>query len=49
MELVDTFIEAIDEKGNIIVQVDEDSKDILQGLAITAKRKRLRRLSDVAA
>ena len=49
LELVDTFIEAIDENGNIIVQVDEDSEDVLQGFAITAKRKRLRRLSDVAA
>ena len=29
--------------------VDEDSEDVLQGFAITAKRKRLRRVSDVAS
>ena len=49
LELVDTFIEAIDENGNIIVQVDEDSEDVLQGFAITEKRKKLRRLIDSAA
>ena len=39
LELVDTFIEVINENGNVIVQVDEDSEDVLKGFAITAKRK----------
>ena len=46
MENVDAYIETIDDNGNIIVQVDED---LIQGFTLKGKRRRLRRLSDLAA
>lgn len=42
------YIETID-NGNIVVQVDEAFEDLIQGFTLQAKRRRLRRLSDLAA
>ena len=31
LEEVDAYIETIDENGNIVIQVDEDHEDLIQG------------------
>ena len=46
---VDADIEDIDENGNIVIHVDEDSENILQGFTLRGKRKKLKTLSHVAA
>ena len=43
------YIETIDDNGDIVVQVDEAFENLIQGLTLQAKRRRLRRLSDLAA
>ena len=43
------YIETIDDNGDIVVQVDETYEDLIQGFTLQAKRRRLRRLSDLAA
>ena len=43
------YIETIDDNGDIVVQVDEAYEDLIQGFTLQAKRRRLRRLSDLAA
>ena len=45
----DVAIDTIDENGNIEITVTEDTEDIFQGFTVKAKRKRLRRLQDIAA
>ena len=42
-------IEMIDENGNIEIVMVEDNGKILQSFTVKAKRKRLRRLKDIAA
>ena len=45
----DIYTEMIDENGNIEVVLVENSGEILQSFMLKAKRKRLRRLKDIAA
>ena len=45
----DVTIDTIDENGNIEITITEDTEDIFQGFTVKAKRKRLRRLQDIAA
>ena len=45
----DVAIDTIDENGNIEIIITEDTEDIFQGFTVKAKRKRLRRLQDIAA
>ena len=45
----DVAIDTIDENGNIEITITEDTEDIFQGFTVKAKRKRLRRLQDIAA
>jgi hypothetical protein len=42
-------VETINENGNIEVEISESNDDILQDFTIRAKRKKIRRLKDVAA
>ena len=45
----DVTIDTIDENGNIEIAITEETEDIFQGFIVKAKRKRLRRLQDIAA
>ena len=45
----DVAIDTIDENGNVEITITEDTDDIFQGFIVKAKRKRLRRLQDIAA
>ena len=45
----DVAIDTIDDNGNIEITITEDTEDIFQGFTVKAKRKRLRRLQDIAA
>ena len=45
----DVAIDTIDENGYIEIAITEDTEDIFQGFTVKAKRKRLRRLQDIAA
>ena len=45
----DTTLEMIDENGNIELMITLDTEDTFNGFKIKAKRKRLRRLKDIAA
>ena len=45
----DVTIDTIDENGNMEITITEDTEDIFQGFIVKAKRKRLRRLQDIAA
>ena len=49
IENVDAYVETIDENGNIEVELSETTDEFLQAFTIRAKRKKLRRLKDVAA
>ena len=49
IENVDAYVETIDANGNIEVEISESNDDILQAFTIRAKRKKMRRLKDVAA
>ena len=42
-------IDTIDEYGDIKIAITEETDHILQGFIVKAKRKRLRRLQDIAA
>jgi hypothetical protein len=44
-----SYIDLIDENGNILIQHDETFPNLAQGFLLTAKRKRLRTLKDIAA
>jgi hypothetical protein len=44
-----SYIDLVDENGNITIQYDETFPTISQGFKVTAKRKRLRKLKDIAA
>jgi hypothetical protein len=46
---VDAYVETIDENGNIEVELSDTTDEFLQAFIIRAKRKKLRRLKDVAA
>ena len=46
---MDAYVETVDENGNIEVEISESDDDILQAFTIRAKRKKMRRLKDVAA
>ena len=39
----------IDNNGNMEIIIIEDTKDMLQGFTVKARRRRLRRLKDIAA
>ena len=39
----------IDDNGNMEIMIIEDTKDMLQGFTAKARRRRLRRLKDIAA
>ena len=39
----------IDDNGNMEIMITEDTKDMLQGFTVKARRRRLRRLKDIAA
>ena len=45
----DVTIDTIDENGNIEIAITEETEDIFQSFIVKAKRKRLRRLQDIAA
>ena len=45
----ETTINMIDENGNIEIIIEEFNEDIFQSFTLKAKRKRLRRLKDIAA
>ena len=45
--IINAYVDLIDENGNILIQHDETFPNLGQGL--TAKRKRLRTLKDIAA
>ena len=42
-------LEMIDDNGNMEIMIIEDTKDMLQGFTVKARRRRLRRLKDIAA
>jgi hypothetical protein len=44
-----SYVDLIDDNGNIIIQHDETFPTISQGFKVKAKRKRLRTLKDIAA
>ena len=44
-----SYIDLIDDNGNITIQYDETFPTLSQGFEVKAKRKRLRRLKDIAA
>ena len=44
-----SYIEWIDENGNMDIILDEMSATLLQGFTITARRRKLRRLKDISA
>ncbi len=44
-----SYIEWIDENGNIHINLEEISATLLQGFAITARRRKLRKLKDISA
>ena len=45
----DSYIEMIDDNGNIEIVIIENSGEIIQSFTLKAKRKRLRRLKEIAA
>jgi hypothetical protein len=49
IENVDAYVETIDENGNIEVELSETTDECLQAFTNRAKRKKLKRLKDVAA
>ena len=44
-----SYVDFIDENGNILIQHDERFPNLSQGFLLKAKRKRLRTLKDIAA
>ena len=44
-----SYVDLIDENGNIIIQHDETFSTFAQGFRLKARRKRLRKLKDIAA
>jgi hypothetical protein len=44
-----SYVDLIDENGNILIQHDETFPNLAQGFLLKAKRKRLRTLKDIAA
>ena len=44
-----SYIDIIDDNGNITIQYDETFPTLSQGFEVKAKRKRLRKLKDIAA
>ena len=44
-----SYVDFIDENGNISIQHDETFPNVSQGFLLKAKRKRLRTLKDIAA
>ena len=52
LELIEknsSYVDLIDENGNILIQHDETFPNLAQGFLLKAKRKRLRTLKDIAA
>ena len=45
----DSYIEMIDDNGNIEIVIIENSGEIIQSFTLKVKRKRLRRLKEIAA
>ena len=44
-----SYVDVIDDNGNIIIRHDETFPRLAQGFIVKAKRKRLRTLKDIAA
>ena len=44
-----SYIEWIDENGNIQINLEEISPTLLEGFTLTARRRKLRRLKDISA
>ena len=44
-----SYVDVIDDSGNIVIQHDETFPTFSQGFIVKAKRKRLRTLKDIAA
>jgi hypothetical protein len=44
-----SYVDVIDDNGNIVIQSDETFPALAQGFMVKAKRKRLRTLKDIAA
>ena len=49
LENYTSYVDLIDENGNISIQHDETFPNLAQGFLLRAKRKRLRTLKDIAA
>ena len=47
--LTDCYLDWIDENGNIVINLNEISPSVHQEFEITARRKKLRRLEQIAA
>ena len=47
MKDTDAYIENIDENGNLEIGLSENNEFIFQSYTIIARRKRLRRLTDI--
>ena len=48
-ENAESYMESIDDNGNITIHLDESFPTLFQGFKITAKRKRIRNLREIAA
>ena len=42
-------LEMIDDNGNMEIMITEDTQDMLQGFTVKARRRRLRKLKEIAA
>ena len=46
---IDVTLEMIDDNGNMEIMITEDTQDMLQGFTVKARRRRLRKLKEIAA
>ena len=46
---IDATLEMIDDNGNREIMITEDTKDMFQGFTVKARRRRLRKLKEIAA
>ena len=49
LESFDTYVETVDENGNIEIEISENNEHVLQSFTVRARRKRLRTLKEIAA
>ena len=46
---IDVTLEMIDDNGNMEIMITEETEDMLQGFTVKARRRRLRKLKEIAA